>query len=61
MTDKTEIKLSEYKIGNTIYRVTTIFNPAFQESLSDILNRLILRDCESFLGDNEQEQNRKTV
>ncbi|HCJ40484.1 MAG TPA: hypothetical protein DHV89_02485, partial [Ruminococcus sp.] len=28
--------MSEYHIGHTIYRVKTVFNPAFRESLSDI-------------------------
>lgn len=27
---------SEYKIGHTLYTVTTVFNPASKESLSDI-------------------------
>ncbi len=53
--------VSEYHIGHTIYRVTTTFNPAFRESLSDILKRLITRDCENLLGDNEQEQDRQAV
>ena len=30
--------VSEYKIGHTTYLVKTTFNPAFQESLSDIVN-----------------------
>lgn len=38
--------VSEYHIGHTIYRVKTVFNPAFRESLSDILARLITEDCE---------------
>ena len=33
--------VSEYKIGHTTYIVKTVFNPAFQQSLSDILERLI--------------------
>ena len=37
--------VSEYHIGHTIYRVKTVFNPAFRESLSDILARLITEDC----------------
>ncbi len=53
--------VSEYHIGHTIYRVKTVFNPAFRESLSDILKRLITRDCENLLGDNEQEQDRQAV
>ncbi|MBQ7433984.1 MAG: transposon-encoded TnpW family protein [Lachnospiraceae bacterium] len=46
----------KYKIGHTTYVVKTTFNPAFRESLSDILKRLITRDCENLLGDTEQEQ-----
>ena len=53
--------VSEYHIGHTIYRVKTVFNPAFRESLSDILARLITEDCEKLLGDNKQEQDRQTV
>ena len=36
--------VSEYQIGHTIYRVKTVFNPAFRQSLSDILARLITPD-----------------
>ena len=43
--------VSEYHIGHTIYRVKTVFNPAFRQSLSDILARLITADCEKMLGD----------
>ena len=46
--------ISEYKIGHTTYVVTTMFNPDFSESLSDILKRLIIRECESFIGENKQ-------
>ena len=53
--------VSEYKIGHTTYLVKTTFNPAFQESLSDIVKRLITRDCENLLGDNEQEYDRQAV
>ena len=53
--------VSEYKIGNTIYKVTTKFNPTFRESLSDILKRLFARDCENFLGEIEQEQDKQAV
>ena len=53
--------VSEYHIGHTIYRVKNVFNPAFQESLSDILARLITADCEKMLGDNEQEQIKQAV
>ncbi|HEZ7985836.1 MAG TPA: hypothetical protein RWO09_02735 [Ruminococcus sp.] len=53
--------VSEYKIGHTTYKVTTTFNPAFRESLSDILKRLIIRDCEDFLGESGQEQEKQAV
>lgn len=52
---------SEYKIGNTLYTVTTVFNPASKESLSDILKRLIIRECEDFLGESEQEPEKQAV
>ena len=51
--------VSEYKIGHTTYIVKTVFNPAFQQSLSDILKRLIVREIESS-NDNE-ENNRQAV
>lgn len=59
--NETTATVSEYHIGHTIYKVTTTFNPAFRESLSDILKRLITRDCENLLGDNEQEQDKQAV
>ncbi|MBR1422693.1 MAG: transposon-encoded TnpW family protein [Ruminococcus sp.] len=59
--NETTATVSEYHIGHTTYRVTTTFNPAFRESLSDILKRLITRDCENLLGDNEQEQDKQAV
>lgn len=43
--------VSEYHIGHTIYRVKTIFTPAFWESLGDTLARLITEDCEKLLGE----------
>lgn len=52
---------SEYKIGHTTYVVKTMFNPAFQESLSDILKRLIIRDCEDFLGESRHELEKQAV
>ena len=45
---------SEYKIGHTLYTVTTVFNPVSKESLSDILKRLIIRECEDSLGESGQ-------
>lgn len=53
--------VSEYHIGHTIYRVKTVFNPAFRESLSDILARLITEDCEKLLGETGQETIQQAV
>ena len=53
--------VSEYHIGHTIYRVKTVFNPAFRESLSDILARLITEDCEKLLGETRQEPVQQAV
>ncbi|HCD70144.1 MAG TPA: hypothetical protein DEQ68_05940 [Ruminococcaceae bacterium] len=52
---------SEYKIGHTTYTVTTVFNPVSKESLSDILKRLVIRECEDFLGESGQEQDKQAV
>ena len=52
---------SEYKIGHTLYTVTTVFNPASKERLSDILKRLIIRECEDFLGESRQEPEKQAV
>ena len=51
--------VSEYKIGHTTYIVKTVFNPAFQQSLSDILKRLIVREIE--LSNDNEENNRQAV
>ncbi len=59
--NETTATVSEYKIGHTTYMVRTTFNPAFRESLSDILKRLIIRDCEDFLGESRQEQVKQAV
>lgn len=59
--NETTSTVSEYKIGHTTYMVKTTFNPAFRESLSDILKRLIIRDCEDFLGEPRQEQEKQAV
>ncbi|EGC02703.1 transposon-encoded TnpW family protein [Ruminococcus albus] len=53
--------VSEYHIGHTIYRVRTVFNPSFRESLSDILARLITEDCEKLLGETGQEPIQQAV
>ena len=59
--DNTFAATSEYKIGHTLYTVTTVFNPASKESLSDILKRLIIRECEDFLGESRQEPEKQAV
>ena len=51
--------VSEYKIGHTTYIVKTVFNPTFQQSLSDILKRLIVREIE--LSNDNEENNRQAV
>ena len=53
--------VSEYHIGYTLYTVKTVFNPASKESLSDILKRLIIRECEDLLGESEQEPEKQAV
>ena len=53
--------VSEYHIWHTTYRVTTTFNPAFRQSLSDILARLITADCEKMLGETSQEPVQQAV
>jgi len=53
--------MSEYHIGHTLYTVTTVFNHASKESLSDILKRLIIRECEDFLGESGQEHEKQAV
>ena len=52
---------SEYRIGHTTYTVTTVFNPASKESLSDILKRLIIREGEKILGESGQEPEKQAV
>ena len=52
---------SEYKIGHTLYTVTTVFNPASKECLSDILKRLIIRESEKLLGESGQELEEQAV
>ena len=52
---------SEYKIGHTLYTVTTVFNPASKESLSDIMKRLIIRESEKLLGESGQEPEKQAV
>ncbi len=53
--------VSEYHIGHTLYTVTTVFNPASKESLSDILKRLIVRESEKLLGESGQEPEKQAV
>ncbi|MBR3665539.1 MAG: transposon-encoded TnpW family protein [Ruminococcus sp.] len=61
MNENTITTVSEYQIGHTTYRVTTTFNPAFRESLSDILKRLIIRECNGDLGDIGKESEKQAV
>ena len=53
--------VSEYKIGHSMYTVKTVFNPASKASLSGILKRLIIRECEDFLGESGQESEKQAV
>ena len=52
---------SDYKIGHTLYTVTTVFNPASKESLSEIMKRLIIRESEKILGESRQEPKKQAV
>ena len=61
MNENTITTVSEYQIGHTTYRVTITFNPAFRESLSDILKRLIIRECNGDLGDIGKESEKQAV
>lgn len=54
-------EMSEYKIGHTTYLVRTIFNPVSQDSLSDILKRLIIREYEKMPGETGQESEKQAV
>ena len=53
--------VSEYKIGRTTYIVKLVFNPASKERLTDILQRLIDRECEEMLGKSGQEPEKQAV
>ena len=59
--DNTFTTKSEYKIGHTLYTLTTVFNPASKERLSDILKRLIIRESEKLLGESGQEPEKQAV
>jgi hypothetical protein len=59
--DNTFTTKSEYKIGHTLYTVTTVFNPASKESISEILKRLIIRESEKLLGESGQEPEKQAV
>lgn len=52
---------SEYKIGHTFYTVTTVFSPVSNESLSEIMKRLIIRENEKLLGESGQEPEKQAV
>ncbi|SEK60067.1 Transposon-encoded protein TnpW [Ruminococcus sp. YRD2003] len=53
--------MTEYKIGHTLYTVTTVFNPASKESLSEIMKRLIIRESEKLPGESGQEPEKQAV
>ncbi len=59
--DNTYTTKSEYKIGHTLYTVTTVFNPASKKSLSEIMKRLIIRESEKLLGESGQEPEKQAV
>lgn len=59
--DNTFTTKTEYKIGHTLYTVTTVFNPASKESLSEIMKRLIIRESEKLLGESGQEPEKQAV
>ena len=44
--EKVDSSYSEYRIGLTTYRVKIIFNSDTEESMEDIINRLIAREIE---------------
>ena len=44
--EKVECSYSEYRIGLTTYRVKTIFNSDTDESLENVINRLIAREIQ---------------
>lgn len=52
---------SEYKIGHTFYTVTTVFSPVSNESLSEIMKRLIIRESEKLLGESGQKPEKQAV
>ena len=41
--------VSEYKIGHTTYRVQLVFNTEAKETMEEILQRLINRECEEMI------------
>ncbi len=53
--------VSEYKIGRTTYIVKLVFNPASKELITDILQRLIDRECEEMLDESGQEPKKQAV
>jgi len=50
-----------YHFGRTTYTVRTFFNSDYQESLVDVVNRLILHECERIFGEKEQEPKQQAV
>lgn len=62
ITENTEENsVSEYKFGHTTYIVKTVFNPAFHESLSDILQRLVTEECSKLIIENRHKSDKQAV
>ena len=60
-TENNNNNVSEYKIGRTTYIVKLVFNPASKELITDILQRLIDRECEEIFGESGQEPEKQAV
>ncbi len=44
--EREKAETSEYRIGHTTYIVTTIFNHEIEETLEDVIKRLIIRESQ---------------
>ena len=53
--------VSECKIGRTTYIVKLVFAPASKERIMDIMQRLIDRECDDFLGESREEPEKQAV
>lgn len=47
-------KVSEYRIGGSTYFVRTIFNNNLNESLDEIIQRLVINDCKKSLVNTDE-------